>query len=255
VGVLGLVTLWPRSGRATDAPTTAAQCEAAYEGTQLMRQRGKLLAARDQADVCARDACPDVARNDCARWSGELAKLVPSVVVVAREPSGRDVPGSRLLVDGTVRPELASGRAFELDPGTHLFRVERAAGPAVEQTFTVVQGERDRLLRLTLPPSSVPHPAPAPPSPSSEAPSSAGSLVPAAVAGGIAVVLLGTSAYLGLTGRQELSDLRSSGCAPDCTGSQVDPIRSRLTASDWTLGVGLVGAAVAVSLFAFRGSF
>ncbi len=240
MGVLGLVTLWPRSGRATDAPTTAAQCEAAYEGTQLMRQRGKLLAARDQADVCARDACPDVARNDCARWSGELAKLVPSVVVVAREPSGRDVPGSRLLVDGTVRPELASGRAFELDPGTHLFRVERAAGPAVEQT---------------LPPSSVPHPAPAPPSPSSEAPSSAGSLVPAAVAGGIAVVLLGTSAYLGLTGRQELSDLRSSGCAPDCTGSQVDPIRSRLTASDWTLGVGLVGAAVAVSLFAFRGSF
>jgi hypothetical protein len=78
--------------------------------------------------------------------------------------------------------------------------------------------------------------------------------VPAIVVAGLSAVALGTSAYLGLTGRQELSDLRSS-CAPSCTDAQVGPVRTRLTASDVALGVGLVGAALAVYLFAIRGTF
>jgi hypothetical protein len=245
-----------------DAPPSA--CEPAYEGVQLMRQRGKLVAAREQAAVCARDTCPEVARKDCARWAEELAREIPTVVVVARDDADHDVPVARLLVDGVARQEVASGRAFELDPGAHVFRVERAAGPPVERSFTVYEGERDRMLRIAVPQVAVegpravpPYPAysangapRAPAAPTGERPS----IVPAAVVGGLSVVALATSAFLGLTGRQQLDNLRST-CAPACTDDQVNPVRTRLVVSDVTLGVGLVGAAIAVSLFALRGTF
>ena len=246
------------------AADTPAQCEPSYEGTQLLRQQGKLRDARDHAALCARDVCPQIARGDCARWVDELTREIPTVVVVARDPEGKDIPLQRLLVDGLVRPEVASGRAFELDPGAHTFRVEPTDGAAVQATFTVYQGERDRLLRMTLPakawvtgaapPSAAPFlattPVPAPAPASADRPS----IAPAVVVGVASAVVLATSAYLGLTGRQQLSDLRSS-CAPACADSQVGPVRTRLVVSDVTLGVGLVGAALAAYLFAVRGAF
>jgi hypothetical protein len=242
------------------ADASAAQCESAYEGVQLLRQRGELLAARDQAALCSRDACPEVGRRDCARWAEELAREIPTVVVVARDEADRDVPAARLLVDGTPRAELVSGRPFELDPGAHVFRVERTGASAIEQSFTIYQGERGRLLRVTVPRADVavaprlPLASPVPAAPPSPPVSERPSVLPAAVVGGLSVAALVTSAVLGLTGRQQLSDLRSS-CAPACADDQVNPVRTRLVVSDVTLGAGLVGAAIAISLFALRGSF
>lgn len=236
----------------------ARRCESAYEGVQLSRQQGRLLAARDQAATCARDACPDVARKDCARWAGELAHEIPSVVVVARDEADHEVPGARLFVDGKARDELGSGRPFELDPGAHTFRITRTDGEGVEQPFTVYQGERGRVLRVVLPApvrrdaAQTPVAPPTRPPPEGEA--HGGSLIPALVVGGASLVVLAASAYLGLTGRQELSDLHGS-CAPSCTDAQVDPVRTRLVASDVTLFVGLLGVATATSLFALRGTF
>jgi hypothetical protein len=239
-----------------------AQCEAAYEGVQTLRQRGQLLAAREQTGVCARSVCPEVARGDCARWADELTREIPSVVVVARDRSDRDLPGLRLLADGVAQPAFAAGRAIELDPGSHVFRVEGAPGGPVEQSVTVYQGERDRIVRIALP-VEAPHPRVAPslpaallsPLPSTSAPpSERRSLAAPIVVGSLALVSLGASAFLGWTGRQELSDLRSS-CAPACTDAQVNPVRARLVASDVTLAVGVVGVAVAVSLLFLRGTF
>jgi hypothetical protein len=256
-----LHALAPSDARAADA--SVAQCEPAYEGVQLLRQRGKLIEARTQADVCARDVCPEIARRDCGRWTDELAREIPSVVVIAREEPDREVPGVRVLVDGVARAEAASGRAFDLDPGAHVFRVERPSGAPVEQSFTVYQGERDRLLRITLPRVApavvVPPPEPPPPQlivPDQPSPPHRGSLVPAFVVGGFSIAAFATSGYLGLTGRQELSNLRGAGgCAPTCSDAQVDPVRTRLTASDVVLGVGLFAAAVAVTLFVVSGRF
>jgi len=247
------------SPAARGAETATAQCASAYEKAQLLRQRGKLVAARESAAVCARDACPEVARRDCARWTEELGREVPSVVVVVRDDADHDVVAQRLLVDGAPRVEVASGRAFELDPGSHVVRVERANAPPAEQTVIVYQGERDRIVRITVPspPGVAPAPvatavAPAPSSPSAPATSGVSrarpSYVAAGIVGGLSLASLATSAYLGLTGRQQLSDLRSS-CAPTCTDAQVDPVRTRLLASDVTLGVGIVGAAIATYLF------
>ena len=245
--------------RAHGAEGATAQCASSYADAQLLRQRGKLLAAREHAAVCAREQCPEIGRRDCARWAEELGREIPSVVVVVRDDSDRDVSAQRLLVDGVPRVEVASGRAFELDPGAHVFRVERANAPPVERSVTVYQGERDRLLRITVPagavaapPPSVPTPSAAsvPPSPGAAraAPGDRPSYTLAAVVTGVSVASFVASGYLGLTGRQQLSDLRTS-CAPSCTDAQVDPVRTRLTLSDATLGVGIVGAALAAYLF------
>lgn len=257
---------WPRPAAADGS---IAACEPAYEGTQLLRQRGKLREAREQAAICSRDACPEVARHDCAKWAEELGREIPTVVVVVRDEADRDVLVVRVLVDGVLRPEVASGRAFELDPGIHSFRLERAGAPPVEQSFTVVQGEHDRPLRFTVIGAVAAAPSPPSPSPLSPfaptvplapprapAPAEAErpSIVPPVVVTGVSVALLATSAFLGLTGRQQLSDLRSS-CAPACSDDQVGPVRTRLVASDVALGAGLVGAAVATYLFAVRGTF
>jgi hypothetical protein len=249
------------------AGTPAAQCASAYENAQLLRQRGKLVAAREQAAICAREQCPEVARHDCAHWTEELGREVPSVVVVARDESDHDVAVQRIFVDGVPRAELVSGRAIELDPGAHVFRVERADALPAEQSFTVYQGERDRILRVTVssstpalaaPPSGAPVSAsPAagrPPAPTTATtpaapPDDRPSYAPAAIVAGLSLVSLGASAYLGLTGRHDLSGLRSS-CAPNCTDAQVDPVRTRLIFSDVTLGVGVVGGAISAYLFA-----
>jgi hypothetical protein len=88
-----------------------------------------------------------------------LERAIPTVVVLVRGEDDRDVPGAQATVDG-VRREVAAGRAFELDPGTHVFRIDAPDRPSFSSTATIVEGERGRLLRLTLPPRCLPRPAP-----------------------------------------------------------------------------------------------
>ena len=190
---------------------------------------------------------------------------MPTVVVVAREEATDDDRGVKVTVDGTVRAEATSGRAFELDPGDHAFKVERPGDQTVEQTVSVVQGEHDRIVRFTLRPTTPPpvtapvtppiaRPTPPlarstpPESPPPPVESRSVSYVPAIVVGSASVVVLGVSAYLGLTGRSELSHLHDT-CQPYCTDDQVNPVREKLTISDVTLGVGAAGALVALYLF------
>jgi len=242
-----LALLCPSVARA--AEPTQAQCLSAYETVQLERQRGHLVSARDSAVVCAHASCPDVARKDCETWAVDLARAVPTVVVTVRdEATGEDRP-ARILVDGTPRPDASSGRPFELDPGSHVFRLEPPSGPLVEQTISVVQGERDRPLRFTLAAATQPprHPPDRVPPPLTlQRPVT---YAPAVVTGSAAVVLLGVSGFLGLTGRSDLSTLRAT-CAPTCTDAQVSPVRTKLTASDITLAVGAAAALVSIYLFA-----
>jgi hypothetical protein len=243
-------------GRARGAEPQTAQCTSAYENAQILRQRGKLLAARDQVVVCAREQCPEIAQRDCLRWAEELGHEIPSVVIVVRDETDREIGAQRVLVDGAPRPEFTSGRAFELDPGAHVLRIERPDSPTIEQPFTVYQGERDRVVRITVPSRAVTahSPTPLPLAPAitptiREARPEPPSYVATAITAGFSVATFAVSAYLGLSGRQELSNLHST-CAPYCTDAEVDPVKTRLNFSDATLGVGLVGAAVTVYLFA-----
>lgn len=227
------------SAPARTADPTPEQCASSYESAQLLRQGGHLVAARDAALVCARASCPRAARKDCEAWVIEITREIPTVTVVSRAEGGGDDRGVRVLVDGVPRAEAASGRAFEVDPGSHVFRVERPGEPPAEQTVSVVQGEHGRILRL------LPERPSAPPAP----PEQRRSYVPAFVVGGIAAAFLGVSAGLGLSGRSDLSHLRAT-CAPACTDEQVSPVRLKLLFSDLALAAGIASAGVSIYLFA-----
>jgi len=104
------------------APAALAQVHATnqclttpVEG-QKLRKADKLLGARDKFGVCARDNCPREIVHDCTQWAREVEALIPSVVLAARDSSGRDLLDVRISIDGNP-PADASPRAMELDPG------------------------------------------------------------------------------------------------------------------------------------------
>jgi hypothetical protein len=234
------------------ADATPPSCMTAYENAQLYRQSGKLIEAHDAALICSRPSCPDVGRKDCEAWAAEIEREIPSVVVVVQDQYYVDERGARVVVDGVQRPGGASGRAFELNPGEHVFRVERPGFEPIERSIVVVQGERDRILRFSLRPLTPPAPPPPPPQPTqvpeSTPPAARTTYVPALLVGGAAVAAFGVSAWLGVTGRSDLSNLRDT-CAPACLPDDVDSVKRKLYASDIVLGVGLIGAAVSTYLF------
>jgi hypothetical protein len=244
------VSISVASSTAQAAPSPT--CASAYEDTQLHRRSGKLIEAREAALSCSRPSCPDVARQDCEVWAAEIQREIPSVVVVALVESYVDERNARVVVDGVERAEGASGRAFEVNPGEHVFRIERPGYEPIERAIVVLQGERDRILRFSLHAlaSAAPAPTSAPSSPAPEIlrPRVRATYMPAIVAGGAAAAAFGVSAWLGLTGRSDLSSLRTT-CAPACTDDQVDPVRRKLIASDIVLGVGVAAAVVSGYLF------
>jgi hypothetical protein len=242
---------------ASGADPGAPACSTSYENAQLYRQAGKLIEARDAAVACSRASCPEVGRRDCEAWAAEIQREIPSVVVVAQDQYYVDERPARVVVDGVQRPEAASGRAFELDPGEHVFRVERPGYEPIERTMVVAQGERDRILRFSLRPLPM-APAPAPqqqlqraPAPESPARPARKLYLPAILVGGASVAAFGVSAWLGITGRNDLSALRygPGKCADTCSNDQVDFVKRELYASDIVLGLGVVGAAVSTYLF------
>ena len=76
---------------------TKAECVAASEKAQQLRDDRKLIEARDQFLACARDACPAAVKKDCADQIADVNKRTPSVVVRQRERQKRTRPrrGSR----------------------------------------------------------------------------------------------------------------------------------------------------------------
>jgi hypothetical protein len=129
---------------------TARECAYAFERSQIMERDGKLLAAQRLASKCARDACPDVIRVECIGRHRALAKSMPSLVIVARDASGKDVVDAKLLIDGVEVRARLDGKAIEVDPGAHELRVEAAKREPVEQTVLVAQGEKQRMIVITV---------------------------------------------------------------------------------------------------------
>jgi len=135
-------------------PTTSAagsreECVDAHSRAQDLRERGQLAQARRTFLTCAQSSCPSVVQQDCARFSEELAQLVPSVTFGARDANAADLPATTVYVDDAIlATRLDDGKSYELDPGKH---VVRYVHDGKETTLRVVlnQGERGRLLVAT----------------------------------------------------------------------------------------------------------
>jgi hypothetical protein len=211
-------------------------CISAYEQTQTLRKDGKIIAAKAQAAVCARESCPALLSKDCTRWLGDLEQSTPSVVFDARSASGAELLDVRVTVDGAPLVSRIDGKAVQVEPGRRTFRFETEGAPAVETMVVVREGEKNRRVRVVLATHA----------------KAASRPVPAGVwiFGGASVVALATATVFTIDGLSRKSDLDQ--CKPRCNPDDVDTMSARFTMADVALGAGVAAGVAALYLFFTR---
>jgi len=224
---LGVAASAPAPARAE--PSDQDPCMSAGVEGQIAERRGQLLEARKKFVGCAQAHCPSEVLTYCTKWLADVNANVPSVVIAARDGSGRDITDVRVIVDGVTAQEAIDGRSLELDPGAHQLRFERRGHAPVGQTVVVREHEQGRRLVVTIadppPPGSEPRWRPP---------------IAAWVLGGVGLVSMGVFTYATVKG---VNDRSRFGCATLCAQPQYDQVSSEFLVADIALGVGLAGLA------------
>lgn len=220
-----------------DDPT--AQCIASHVEAQRLRKDKQLRAARAALVRCSASSCPAVLVEECTGLLAELDAALPSLLFVARDDAGRDVADARVLLGGAVLLERLDGKAVELDPGEHVFRIEREGSTPIERRVVVREGDKLRRIDVTFG------------APEGAAPGAGDRQVTPAfwIVGAAGLVGLSLFGGLGGAGLAEKSALDDDGCAPACASDDVDRVRSLFLGADISLGIGLAALAVAPILY------
>lgn len=249
-----LSLLAPRLALADDVKR---QCVDASTEGQTLRRDEKLLEAREQMLLCARDACPNIVRSHCIKWLREVEDQTPSVVVRAQDGDGSDLTDGKVTIDG--QAGKLDGHPVALNPGEHVVVIERADGARKEEKVLLADGEKSRLLVLRFPRTAqaegtggstggspnVPEP---PPESKPAVPTGAW------VLGGVGIVSLGAFAYFGLSAQSDFDALKTT-CSPNCTDDQKHSAYTKAIVSDVALGVGVaaLGGAVLWTILSHTG--
>ena len=228
----------------TPADSASAVCVKAYEQAQEQRHSGKLLAARVQLQSCAREECPEFIRNDCAAWYDALQAEMPTVVFAARS-ARRDLTDVRVSLGKRVLTSRIDGEAIELDPGEYDLEFSAPGMQPLTERVLISRGERNRLQRVELLPSVTGADAVGKPA-SLPAPTQRSWLAPA-VLGGVAIVGLSSFGVLAAWGHSAESALETT-CSPHCSEAQISSVKTKYTAADVSLAVGLASLGLATYL-------
>jgi hypothetical protein len=149
------------------AAPTKRECVQASEAAQDLRGSGKLHEARAQFVVCMSSTCPRPVREDCAQRLAEIDKVMPTLVLVARDADGNDLVAATVTIDGSEAQLPLDGKAIDLDPGPH--HLEFHAGDRTLQRDIVAhEGDKERRIDATFaapqaPPAALAPPPPPPP--------------------------------------------------------------------------------------------
>jgi hypothetical protein len=222
------------------------QCVAASEKAQQLKNAGKLEAARGELQICGRAECPKLIQQDCTEWMKDILSILPTVVLAAKDRKGRDLIDVKVSVDGKVASETLDGKAVNVDPGVHVFRFEGKGAATHEEQVVIRQGEKNRILTVTLLSPEDEKPPPPPPPPAKTGSSSPP--IAAFIVGGAGLVALGVGGYIILDANMDAGDLRET-CAPTCKEEDVKSIEDRRVLGGITMGVG--GALVVVGVILF----
>ena len=227
-------------------PSIAEQCARTAEEGQRSRAQGALRASRESFQTCARKGCPRAVQADCARWLDEVTESQPTVVIRAYGKDKAELENAHVLVDET--ETVANGLALPLDPGAHVIRLSTEDGTA-EQRVVLTEGEKGRVVSLSLAPKEAPPLPPPPPAQSPPVP------VLTYALGGAAIVTLGTGAVLWGVGASDRSGLAAS-CAAGgtCSRSAVSSAKTELVVGDVLVATSVLLAAGAVYFFLTRKS-
>lgn len=242
-----LVASSPATAR---ADRTDACIEASVRGQQL-RDKGKLLAAREQLLACGVQSCPRLLQKECAEWLAEVEARTPSIVLGAVDAEGRDTADVKVTLDGAPLLARLDGQAQRIDPGAHRLSFEHAGSATVEQQVILREGERRRVVTVRFPPLAPTAPRARPVAPvASAAPAAAvgpARTVAVVALGGLAVASGVTFAVLGFGARGDASHLRTT-CAPGCDPADVDAVRAKQIGANVALGTAILAAGAATVL-------
>lgn len=215
-------------------------CITAADEAQRLRDEHRFVKAREQMVACARDVCPGPIRKDCAKWLTDVEASMSTVTLAARDSRGRDFVDVRVSVDGALLTEKLDGAALFVDPGPHTFRFEIVGKPPIDEHVVVREGERNRAVTVIVdvgPPPPVVTLVPAQRKPP----------IVGYVVAGAGALALGGAAFLWVTGRSDISSMRSGcGATHACAQSDVDAARTKLVIGDVVAGIGLAAIGVGV---------
>ncbi len=144
-----------RADKATTNATTNS-CIAANEGAIRFRTEHKFRQAREQAIVCAADACPGAIREVCRRRVTDLDAAIPTIVFEVQDARGRDLDQVRVTMDGEPLVDRLDGTAIAVDPGDHVFAFEAADAPRLERHLLLFEGAKGRREVMTIEPQAAP---------------------------------------------------------------------------------------------------
>jgi hypothetical protein len=238
--VTGIALVFPPAlGHADDIDA----CVTASERGQEARRQRTLGVARGAFIRCSADKCPAPIRSACTGWLDEVDQVQPSVVVAVAQQDGADIPHATITIDG--RPAV-QGTAVPLDPGLHTVDVHAAGHASASSPFTAREGEKNRVLRVTLTKSK---PSPPPLESASISASASPSVRPITwLTLGLSALALGGFVYLGLNGQSRADELRGS-CGPSCPSSDRDEVKTRFLLADVSLLAAVVLGGVSVYTF------
>jgi hypothetical protein len=224
-------------------------CATASDNGQKLRDDGKLVKARQEFLVCARDVCPATIKKDCSDWLSQSEASLPSVVLGAKDANGQDLASAKVTIDGQPSDEKLEGKAMFVDPGPHTFRFEIPGEKPIDQQIVVREGEKNRAISVSWQKADAPQnpggATPPPPEPESKP-----NHVPAYIAGGVGIVALGVGTVFAIIGTGDYNDLKNScGQTKSCTDDQVSPVKTKILVADIAFGVGIVAIGTAVVLY------
>ena len=237
---------------AVEAPKAQLQCAESYEAAQERRAAGDLQSALEQLKLCVRDECLDFMRADCSTWMGQVEAAMPTVVFAARR-DGWDLSQVKVLRDGEVLTEVLDGTPISLNPGHYQFQFEAVGSPTEARELVIRAGEKNRIVRVEFSAlqAAEPPPGSSPPRqqpPSEPATADGASNTMPIVLGAVGLAGVAGFATFAVLGREQESDLQAS-CAPECTDSEVAPVRTKYLVADISLGVGVLGLAASTYFF------
>lgn len=150
---------------ATATADDKAVCLSASLEAQTLRDAHKLIEAREKLAVCAHPKCPPVVAKDCVTWLGEVEKLVPTVVVSAKDAAGEDLDEVKVTVDGRALIDKLDGFAVPLNPGARLFHFAGRDGATLDQQVMVKDGQKYQAVAIVLTKGTLGVEVPPPPAP------------------------------------------------------------------------------------------
>lgn len=234
---------------ASHARADAHECSSAAESGQTLRAAGRWLDAREKFLACSASSCPTVVRADCARWAAEIVDAIPTIVVDARDASGKDLTDVTVSVDGKVVATKLDGRGIAVDPGPHKLHFEVAGQPPVDDEVVAKEQMKGRRIAVTFgsPNQAAQAPTDAPP----ESPPREHSVLPWIIVGvGVVVVVSGAVVYFTAPPLPRNCSDQTNVCMPPPTGptlvadqDQAARRRNRRFAGGVTIGVGIASIA------------